>query len=80
MEDKYIQYCPPWLVAYFCDLDVDFKEPYNKDTLKYIDMLFNHGLMQEIYKIITTKYSDSEVQKALFNFIMDAWNEKIRQG
>lgn len=80
MEDKYIQYCPPWLVPYFYDLDVNFEKPYNQDTLEYLNILFNHGLMQKIYRLIKMEYSDPEIQKALYGFIMDAWNEKIRQG
>ena len=60
--------------------DVNFEKPYNQDTLEFLDVLFNHGLMQKIYRLIKMEYSNPEIQKALFNFIMDAWNEKIRQG
>ena len=34
--------------------------------------------MQKIYKLINIEYSDPEIQKALYGFIMDAWNEKMK--
>ena len=79
MKNKYIKDCPCWVSQYLFNAKIDFKEPYNRDTLDYLNILFNHGLIQKIYKLIKIEYSDPDVQKALYNFIVNAWNEKIRQ-
>lgn len=78
MKNKYIQSCPCWVSQYLFNANVIFEEPYNQDTLEYLNILFNHGLMQKIYKLINIEYSDPEIQKALYGFIMDAWNEKMK--
>ena len=78
MKDKYIKDCPCWISQYFFNANVNFEEPYNKDTLEYLNILFNHGLMQKIYKLIEIEYQDPEIQKALYGFIMNAWNEKMK--
>ena len=77
-KDK-IQNCPCWISQYFFNADINFKEPYNQDTLDYLNHLFNHGLIQKIYHLIVLEYKDPQIQKALYNFIVDAWNEKLRQ-
>lgn len=83
MKNKYNQSCPHWVSQYLFNAKtkVNFnKEPYDRDTLDYLDVLFNYNLIQKIEKLIKIEYSDPDVQKALYNFIISAWNEKIRQG
>ena len=67
-----------WDSGRFEGKNIILKRPYNKDTLEYLNILFNHGLMQKIYKLIKIEYQDPEIQKALYGFIMNAWNEKMK--
>lgn len=78
-KEEYIKDCPCWISQYFLNANINFKEPYNQDTLDYLNCLFYHGLMQKIYRFIISEYKNPQIQKALFSFIVDAWNEKLRQ-
>lgn len=77
MKNKYIEDCPCWINQHFLNANINFEKPYNKDTLEYLNALFYEGLIQKIYRLIRTEYKDLEIQKALFEFIVDSWNEKI---
>lgn len=79
MKEEYIKSCPCWISQKFFNADINFEKPYNEDTLDYLNHLFNHGLIQKIYRIIDLDYKNPEIQEALYNFIVEAWNNELRQ-